>query len=477
VEPFANYFAARVQKDMNGSNTLIGGMVTTTNRNLSEDYLVSSMHKAAYSGGVDFTQHWKNKTYYVHLKAAYSRVLGSKEAIYETQTSSPHFYQRPGTKHLRVDSARTSLDGYGGTFQIGKAGNSKWMYTFWITMRSPGFNLNDIGYLNRNDEIQQVAWVGFRQREPFSVFRSMNLNVNQWYATTFGMERRYYGGNVNGYVEFVNFWEFGFGTDREGKSLSTETLRGGPALLHNGNTNAWIFVGTDHRKKVLFSFNTSHFIRDGLTDHSHNYNMGMRFQITDALNVSLYPEYNTRLNKLEWVETLDEMEEVRYIRGTIRQTTSYLTLRFSYNITPDFTVEFYGMPFVSAAKYTEFKYITDAGADNFTDRFVQFTNEQISYSFDDEIYEIDENQDGTVDYSFDQPNFNVFDFNANLVVRWEYRPGSTLFVVWSQNRYKDLTNGDFNLGNDFETLFTDTYPHDILLVKLSYRLDMNRIGR
>ena len=477
VEPLTNYFTSRVQKDLNESNTLIGGMVTATNRNLSEDYLKESMHNAAYSAGFDFTQHFKDKTYYLKLKTAFSRITGSKKSILETQQKSPHFFQRPDAEHLRVDSTRTYLDGFGGSVQFGKAGNSKWMYTLWITWRSPGLNLNEIGYLNRNDEIQEVFWVGFRQREPFSIFRNLNLNVNQWYASTFGMETRYYGGNFNGYMEFVNYWGFGFGVDREGKSLSTETLRGGPALLYNGNTNAWIFVGTDHRKKVYFTFNTSHFFRDGSTDYSHNYNLGMRFQISDAFNVSLYPDYSTRFNKLEWVETLDDLEEVRYLRGTIRQTTTHLTLRFSYNITPDFTVEFYAMPFVSAGKYTEFKYITDAGADNFEDRFIQYTDEQINYIAEDEIYEIDENLDGTIDYSFDQPDFNVYDFNANLVVRWEYQPGSTLFFVWSQKRFKGLTDGNFNMGNDFETLFTDTYPHDVLLVKLSYRFDINKIVR
>jgi hypothetical protein len=477
VEPMTNYFATRVQKDLNESNTLIGGMVTATNRNLSEDYLKESMHNASYTGGFDFTQHFKDKTYYLILKTAFSRVAGSKTSILETQKSSPHFYQRPDANHLSVDSTRTYLDGFGGALQFGKAGNSKWVYTLWLTWRSPGLNLNEIGYLNRNDEIQEVFWIGFRQREPFSIFRSLNLNVNQWYASTFGLETRYYGANLNGYMEFMNYWAIGFGADREGKSLSTETLRGGPALKNDGPTNAWIFLGTDYRKKIQLSFNTSHFIRDGLSNHNHSYDIGIRYQVSDALKISVYPAFNSNFNKLEWVETLDDLEVVRYIRGTIDQKTTMLTLRFSYNITPDFTVEFYGMPFISAAKYVDFKYITDASANEFENRFVQYTDEQISYNAGDEYYNIDENLDGTIDYGFDQPNFNVYDFNASLVMRWEYQPGSTLFVVWTQNRNKYLSDGSFKLGDDFETLFADTYPHDVFLVKLSYRFDINHIGK
>ena len=477
VEPLTNYFAGRIQKDLNESNTLVGGMVTATNRYLSEGYLKDAMHHAAYTGGLDFTQYWKNKTYYINLSAAFSRVVGSKEAILETQTSSPHFFQRPDAKHFHIDSSRTYLDGYGGTFQIGKAGNSKWMYTLWVTFRSPGFNLNEIGYINRNDEIQQVAWVGFRQREPFSIFRSLNLNVNQWSGATFGMERRYFGGNINGFMEFKNYWGLGLEGDRDGKSLSTETLRGGPALIQNGAINLWAYLHTDQRKVFQFSFNTNYFRQDRKVSYAHNYNFGMRVQISEAFKISIYPELNKRSNKLEWVQTLDDLEQVRYIRGTINQTTSYLTLRFSYNISPDFTIEFYGMPFISAGKYNDFKYIIDAGADRFEDRFIQYTDEQMNYITDDEIYEIDENLDGEIDYTFDQPNFNVFDFNANLVVRWEYQPGSTLFLVWTQNRNEYLSIGEFDLGKDIRKLFSDTYPHDVFLIKLSYRLDMYKIGR
>jgi hypothetical protein len=474
VEPLTNYIATRVQKDMNNSNTLLGGMFTATNRDLVEDYSKDEMHRASYSGGLDFTQYWKNKTYYLRLKTAFSRIIGNQEVLYKTQTSSPHFFQRPDAKHLQVDSLRTHLDGFGATVQIGKAGNSKWMYTFWITMRSPGFNLNEIGYMNRNDEIQQIAWIGFRQREPFSIFRSLNLDMNQWYATTFGFEKRYFGGNIYGFTEFVNYWGFGFGCDRDSKSISTETLRGGPALKYDGAAYIYLHLHTDWRKKVQFSYNSNHFFRDRSTGNSHDYNFGVRVQVSDALSTSIYPAYSKRYDRLEYVQTLDELDETKYIRGTINQVTTYLTLRFSYNITPEFTIEFYGMPFISAGKYADFKYITDAGADRYEDRFIQYTEEQIKYSPNDEIYEVDEDLNGITDYSFDQPNFNVFDFNANLVVRWEYRPGSTLFIVWSQKRNKYLSGGNFKLGDDIKTLFADTYPHDIFMVKLSYRLDMNR---
>jgi hypothetical protein len=132
------------------------------------------------------------------------------------------------------------------------------------------------------------------------------------------------------------------------------------------------------------------------------------------------------------------------------------------------------MPFISAGKYkdSEFKYITNADANSFEDQFVTYTSNQLKYNSDNDEYEVDENIDGPSDnYTFDDPNFNIYDFNANLVIRWEYLPGSTMYLVWSQNRNTSDSSGDFSLGNDTKTLF-DNYPTDILMLKLSYRFGL-----
>lgn len=472
VEPLTNYMAARVQKEMNNSNTRIGAMLTATNRNLTEPHLQEVMHKSAYTGGIDFNHEWKNKTYYLNFNSAFSRVSGTKEAIYETQTSAPHFFQRTDAKHLSVDSARTYLDGFGGNIQQGKAGNGKWLYTFWVTWRSPGFNTNDIGYMRRNDEIQQIFWVGFRQREPFSIFRNFNANANQWYALTFGLEKRYFGGNFNAHWTFINYWSMGGGISRDSKSLSTETLRGGPALLSDGAWNPWIFIATDERKKVRMELSYENFRRDHRTAYNHNVEFQIGWQISDALNVSLMPGFSKRYEESEYISLPDSIDENIYIRGKINQSTTYLTLRLNYNITPDFTIQFYAMPFISAGKYSEFKRITDPKAEEFYDRFIQYADEQVFYDREYEIYNIDENMDGRFDIRFDQPNYNAFDFNSNLVIRWEYRPGSIVYLVWSQNRSESFNNGNFNLREDIKTLFLETYPRDVFLVKFSYRFGL-----
>jgi hypothetical protein len=456
---------------MNNSNTRLGGMITAVNRDLSHPDLEGNMHRSAYSGGINFNHEWKDKTYYFNASAAFSQVRGSQQAIYETQTNAPHFFQRPDADYFDVDSSRTQLSGFGGTLQYGKAGNGKWMYTTWLTWRSPGFNLTDVGYMRRNDEAMEVIWVGFRQNEPFSIFRFVGLNFNQWYGFTFEPGTRYYGGNFNGHATFKNYWSMGIGTSREGKSISTETLRGGPSLVYDGNTSFFGYFNSDNRKKIQGWLEYSLNARDHNTARRHGVWMGLSFQVSDALRISLSPAYMKRRDQIQYVSNVDYQDEMRYVRGKIDQSQAHITLRLNYNITPDFTIQYYGMPFISAGRYDEFKYINDPLADDFGQRYVQYPEDRISYNITDDIYEIDETGDGNMDYSFDNPDFNVKDFNSNLVVRWEYQPGSTVYLVWSQQRSDHFTNGNFQIWNDSRDLFK-LHPYDIFLIKFSYRFGL-----
>lgn len=470
VEPLTNYLVARVQQDLNKGNTQIGGMITTTHRFSDEEYLMNELHKTAFSAGLDFEHQWKSKTYYLKFNAALSNVKGSTEAISETQSSAPHFFQRPDASHLVYDSARLNLMGYGGSLQFGKAGNGKLRYTIWITGRSPGLHLNDIGFHKDNDHIQQVAWMGYQQNEPIGVLRRYNINVNQWVGYTFGGENLYVGANTNAHWTFVNYWRMGFNVEREFMGLNTDFLRGGPALKYDGKWNTYMHFGTDDRKKFKFYFETSHNRTDGNTANRQSYYVGVRWQVADAFKINLTPGYSKRFAEREWVNSADYDTDTRYVLGSIDQVTTQLTFRLSYNISPDFTIEFYAMPFISAGSYSQFKYVTNPKATAFADRYTWYSDEQLSYNESDEVYHVDENRDGGTDYSFDQPNFNVFDFNSNLVLRWEYLPGSIVYLVWSQSRSEYLTNGNFKLGDDIETLFGETYPHNVILLKFSYRI-------
>jgi hypothetical protein len=145
-----------------------------------------------------------------------------------------------------------------------------------------------------------------------------------------------------------------------------------------------------------------------------------------------------------------------------------VTIRLNYTINPELSVEYYGQPFVSAGKYTHFSRITNPVADQFTDRYHVFSDE-ITYKPADNLYSVDEDKNGSVDYTISNPDFNFRQYRSNLVVRWEYLPGSTLFLVWSQGRTDSVTDGNFSYGNDIRDLFQKK-ANNVFLIKLSYWL-------
>ncbi len=473
VEPFTNYLLGRMQKDFNKGNTRIGGMFTATNRRLDDPVLLK-LHKSAYTGGIDFNHQWKNKTYYFNVKTLFSYVSGTKEAILETQTSAPRYFQRPDAPHLHVDSSRTSLIGHGGTVTGGRAGNSKWPFLIWVTWRSPSLELNDMGYLYTPDFIQEVFWIGYQNFEPFSIFRNFFVNFNQWYGSTFGPEKVYLGGNCNINTRFKNYWFTSLGIEYNTKSLSNTELRGGPALLSEPSFNAFVNISTDNRKKLIFSLGGNNFFGLHQEFSIVNCYANINWRLSKALKISLSPSGMLNNQMLAYVNNVeDSLSAIQYVRGRMKQIETSLTIRITYNITPDFTIQYYGMPFVSAGDYSHFSRIADPASPRFSERYYEFSNAQISqYSEDDRIkYSVDTDLDGSPDFRFENPDFNRFEYRSNLVARWEYLPGSTAYLVWSfiQFRYKD--SGRYSFSDDMGEIFR-VYPHMMFLFKISYRIGL-----
>ncbi|WP_346860446.1 DUF5916 domain-containing protein [uncultured Draconibacterium sp.] len=468
VEPLTNYFVSRVQKDFNEGNTYIGGIITSVNRSINDENL-EFLHKSAYTGGIDFVHKWNDKTWFVDAGIYGSQVNGTEEAILNTQTAYSRTYQRPDADYVTLDSTRTSLSGYGGKFTIGKeSGRLKFAAIF--NWKSPGLEINDIGFSPEVDEAMQIFWAGYRWYEPFSIFRNANVNFNQWTAYDFGGNLTVAGGNINGHAQFKNFWRTFGSFNMNGENLSHSALRGGPSLKTPGNRSFYTGIFSNNQKKLTVGIDggmSTSFEKDFKNRKSFEIEVGYRpFQ---AMQIEISPEYSVSNDKLQYVEQVDYAGDKRYIMGTIHRKTLNMSIRLNYNITPDLTIQYWGQPFIATGDYSDYKYITDSRSDDLYDRFDLYTNEQISYNPEDEIYLIDDNQDGINDYSFDKPDFNVKEFLSNLVLRWEYRPGSIVYLVWSQNRNSYTNIGKFNFNNDIGDLF-DEQPNNIFLVKFSYRI-------
>lgn len=470
IEPLTNYFSGRIEKDINKGNTIIGGMFTATNRDI-RDSSINYLADAAYTGGVNFTQYWKNRAYMFRVKGIFSNLRGDSTAIKAIQESSVHFYQRPDADYITYDPSRTSLNGNGGTVEFAKFGQGHFNFWAWVTWRSPGLDLNDIGYLRFGDVIFQVFWAGYRIWEPFSIFNRMNFNFNQWTGWDFGGRKSFWGSNINVNTQFKNYWSFGGGFNRDGEGLDNGTLRGGPSLAYPGYFNYWLSVGSDDRKKLIFGLSHSSQWSEVNGDINRDFSLDIAYRPLNALKLTLSPFASFINTDIQYVTTELWDQQSRYIAATLDQTIIGLVARVDYNLTPDLTLQYYGQPFIAAGDYYEYKNITDPQAEIYSDRFDILGPGQLILNENESLYCVDENVDGTVDYQFQNPNFNFMQYRSNLVLRWEYIPGSTLYFAWSQDKTHFGNTGEFDFWNDVDQLFSTT-PHNIFLLKVSYRIKL-----
>ncbi len=471
VEPATNYSVISLQKDFGGGNTLLGGMLTATNRLIDDEYL-NYLHTNAYSGGINFTKYWKDKTWYVMAKGAFTYVEGSAESITETQLSSTHLFQRPDAQHLTMDSTLTTLSGYGGNVFIGKSGGNRLSFIAGLYFKNPGFELNDMGYVRHVDDLISIFWVGYRINEPFSIFKNVGINLNHWSSFDFGGTYLGQGGNINGNATFKNNFSMGGGFNLEGEQTATSHLRGGPSYRLPGSYNTWLWVESDSRKKLIASLNST-FVSGNEDYYSQvSFSAGLTYKPMKNIEIEVEPAYTNKEDKQQYVDGIEHNGGKRYVLGTINQKLLSASLRINYNITPEVSIQYWGQPFFASGAYTDFKYVSDAHNDVFTKRYHTYTSTEITRNTSDPdeiILEVDEGANGSLDYTFKNPDFNTKVFLSNLVARWEYRPGSVLFFVWSQNREHFSSDPTQSLGNNMNNLF-NFKARNTFLIKLSYRI-------
>ncbi|NNF30791.1 MAG: carbohydrate binding family 9 domain-containing protein [Flavobacteriaceae bacterium] len=465
VEPLTNYLVARAQKDFNDNNSYVGGIITATNRKLEEN--MDFLRESAYTGGLDARHNWKDRKYYVTGKFTFSTVNGSPEVIESTQTSLTHLFQRVDASHVNVDPTKTSLSGTGGSFEIGgRSDNGKWRYNTGGNFRSPELELNDIGFLRQADQISQYANVRRLWNNPSTWFRRANIGFNQFSQYDFEGNYNRIQYEINSYVNWKNNWWTEFGAAHKPRIYTNTILRGGPRWRWNQENFFFLFSGTDGRKK--FSMHAGYVHSDAKQDNFsfRRYVLRFFYQPINSLNLRLVTEFERNPNKTQYVTESAFNGTPRYILGEIDNESLSTTLRVNYNINPNLTIQYYGQPFIFKAKFSNFNYVNDPVAKDLNDRVTWYNNDQISFSND--VYSVDEDGDAEVDYEFGNPDFAFVQFRSNLVLRWEYIPGSEIFLVWSQG----ITGlGDVN--NDFGQIIDNQLlserPQNTFLIKATYR--------
>ncbi len=407
-----------------------------------------------------------------NVNAAFSLVEGSKKALENTQKSSARYFQRPDNNYTVLDTNRTSLTGSGGRMQIMKL-NGHWNFMSATTWKTPGFETNDLGYIREADQVLSVLWAGYNQWEPKGIYKSYNINFDIYSTWNFGGENTGKGFEFNAFMNLKNFWSVWTGGSVRSSDLDQNILRGGPMMKTPGDINGRIGFSTDNRKKLVLEAYTNG--TAGLEHNSRTVYTGieMSYKPTDFLKISFNPGISKSFNELQYVTVRNVNNEDKYIFASIDRKTVSTSFRINLNLSPNLTLQYWGQPFVATGRYYDHKWISDPLADLYKDRFTTYVSEQIS--LDGDRYNVNENPpDRTIDYSFNKTDFNVQEFLSNLVVRWEYNPGSSVYLVWSQTRSNSNSTGNLDLFDDLGDLFnrSDNKPHNVFLIKFSYRFGL-----
>ncbi len=455
VEPLTNYFIGRLQQDFKAGNTVLGGIITANNRDISADH-IEFLNKNAYTAGLDFLHHWNDKEFYLDAKFLGSHITGSREAISNLQKASARYYQRPDATHLQFDSTNTSLSGYGGSLKVGKVSKGLWRYSTSVSFHSPGLELNDLGFMQRSDFINQKNDISYFVNRPVSIFRTYSVSITQFNNWDFAPDHLSSGGGLNLYLEFLNKWSISTDLTVSSSELDTRILRGGPAMQMSRYWNFSTGMQTDPSRNI------SAFVNINATRASHeskqidNINPGISIQLINPLKLEVSLNYESNRDALQYIDTKLVNGDNHYILGKLNQKTLGLIFRVDYNITPELSVQYYGSPFASVGGYSEFKSVTNPRADAYNDRF-KFINVS-TVGNDYLVYE---------SYTFSNPDFNFNQWRSNLVCRWEYRPGSQLYLVWSQERTDFQQPGHDSVSKTLGNL-RHVQANNVLLIKLSY---------
>ncbi|HMI07890.1 MAG TPA: DUF5916 domain-containing protein [Flavobacterium sp.] len=467
VEPMTNYIIGRVQKDFNNRNTYIGGMFTATNRNL-EGTEMDFLHSAAYTGGLDFKHNWKNRKYYLTGNVVASHIKGNEQAITNTQRSIMHLFQRADAGHVEVDPTRKSLTGTGGRIEGGKQSVGNWRYYGLLMWRSPELELNDVGFLRQADEIRQYGILTYQTLKPFGYFRGISSRFEQLSMYDFDGNYNRMQYNLNTNFNLKNNWNINSQILYKPRIYSNAALQGGPRWRNSADFFNALNFNTDSRRKFSFYGGVYESKAKDNAFSYIEYDGGITYRPINAFTFSMGPNYNANRNKTQYVTQTNFGATPRYITADLDQRTLSASIRLDYNINPNLTIQYYGQPFISKGTYKTFNRVTNPTAKYHGDRVALFGSNQLAFDSLSDSYSVDEDVDGTADYSFGNPDFSYVQFRSNLVMRWEYIPGSEIFLVWSQGM-TGYANPRQDLFDGLDSQILGKKPENIFLIKATYR--------
>lgn len=441
VEPLSNYFVGRTTKEY--GNARVGIIVTDVKRDLPQE--LSFLRSDAAAAGADGYTKFHQNDWLWEWQTAASRVSGSAEAIAATQRSSAHYFNRPDATYLHYDPSRTSLSGFGGRTMLGKQ-TGRWRPNVQVAAWSPGFESNDVGYMPRADAITSHAAITYTNEDVTQHFRDREFWVGKYQNWNFGHQLTANGVYGEWYVQAKNYWHyFGFGGGNA-PSFDDRKTRGGPLTLRGTSWSYGAGFGNDSRKKLSFEtqFQESH-NRDSGWDHAVS--LTLAYRPTTNLKLSIAPSYDRSYTYAQYVTRIADPSAAatygtHYVFAGFNEHTVDLGTRIDWTVSARLSFQLYMQPFVATGDYHDFRELARPR-----------TRDYVSYNY------------------AGNPDFDFRSVRGSAVARWEFRPGSSLYVVWNENRAGADPSGDFHLRHDLSSL-RDARSRDVFLVKLSYWLPM-----
>jgi hypothetical protein len=449
TEPRTSYTVLRAQQDLRNGQTTVGVIATGVSRALDE-WSEPFLRRDAYVGGANFRHRWSPSRYEVTGSATRSLVRGSAPAILSTQLNAVHLYQRPDGG-LPLDSNRTSLAGDAEEITFGKFGGNMVHYQTSYQRQSPGFETNDLGYLRRANQQSFNNWLGMNFRKPTPIYRSMSGNFNAWgYWTADGLSTEK-AVNTNWHVNLANnMWVHGGTTlSQLHGTFCDNCARGGPAFRRSPFANYNIGVQGDDRRHVVPSL----WFYTGRGDYGASHYVEWSPAITlipmSQLQLELSADWTRNTDDSQWLGNFTDAANVtHYTFAHLEQETRSLGARVSYTATPTLSFQLYAAPFVSRGAYTDTRELSATPrAERYEDRYTPYATPP-----------------GT------SLGFDVLQVRSNSVVRWEFRPGSTLFAVWTHGRdgFNDFSTRSWR--DEYDELLA-LHPSNTFLLKLAYWID------
>lgn len=472
LEPRTNYVVARVARNRGDNLGSLGAIATLTHRDL-RGTLTEELPSRAMVGGATWYRQSRDGAFELSGALLGSHVTGAPAVMTNLQTVHGRYFQRPDAGHLDLDSLRTSLSGLAADGHVAWTGEGDWSWGLGGNVLSPGFEANDLGYQREADRGHQFAHLSWDRLGEGFLLRRRRLILTQWSDWSFGRERLATGGRADLQLQFRNFWSVIVQGERYLPALSTDHLRGGPALAMPGSTRARAILVTDPRRDLSLRLDGS-VIREDETDGFMGvFRATLEAQPAGRLRLALEPSVVDRVREVQYVARARDEGEERFMFGRTDHRTLSLVSRADLALTTGLTLQFYAQPYLVTRQVGEFMELVNPRGPGFADRFEVYDPDRTWLDPETERVHVDRTGDGSSDLSFPDPSFTYGQLSSNLVLRWEYRPGSTLYVVWSRDVRDRASSGSLDPVEGMTDLMGLGRPlpapaTNLLVVKLTF---------